>query len=868
MPASETLDIIIRGRDEFGKVVGGINQQLTRTQQVAQRTGRAINRLRSGMGRMRRSVLGLRGAIAGLGLGLLARQFIQASNEQQKAIEGLNASLRAMGRFTPELSSNLQQVASSLQGVTNFGDEATIQGQKFLATYRNITDDLLPRASKAMLDYAALLGGDTVQAANALGKASLGMTGELRRSGIVVEANTFKQEGFLGVLREIEAQVGGQAEAQRRATGSLVAFGNVVGDTQEFLGDLLKLALEPLLGVLVEEFGNLNTKIQQLKEEGQLHIWAEQWATVILDFLELIAKGIGLVADAFWGWRLIWESLKIAFSFFAQALNTGIQVLTRVYSEFFKLWQNAFLKLADTIDRFDITGKFRGVSQAARAVADTFGSIGDGIRTVSDGAKENAEFWKETRREAGETLDALIRAESPSKRIGDFFEGIATKVRAASRRIREMEQAQIDAGKTPPIAQASFEQQSKSLILRAREVNATIVAEYQDAFAKGEKSAEEFFAKRKELLEDDFRVTKQSLEAQAEIAKLSDPTKELKIRDQIFKAEQKFRRDSIKLAQEQEQAEEKINDERLSAQDLLNQIRERAFDSSNLEEVFENERRQLELRQQEEMTQLQDHLNRKLITEEQFQQAKNNMILESENQLADQQSRLRQAQLDAAKATFGELEQAFGDLYEGTGRKIKAFFVLQKAAAVANTLIATYESAQQVYKSAAQIPIIGQFLAPAAAAIAIAAGLARVAMIRSQSLAKGGEVEGRSPHKRADNIPAMLTAGEFVQPVDTVRHYGAQAMEAIRKRLVPKSLLSGYGISMPRPNHGYAFQAGGRVPPGATPPDQLGGDQRGVVIANFYDPEELTRFLATSRGQDAVVNAIAGRRETVRKVIQ
>lgn len=55
-------------------------------------------------------------------------------------------------------------------------------------------------------------------------------------------------------------------------------------------------------------------------------------------------------------------------------------------------------------------------------------------------------------------------------------------------------------------------------------------------------------------------------------------------------------------------------------------------------------------------------------------------------------------------------------------------------------------------------------------------------------LAAGGRVPGYSPHDKADNIPAMLTAGEWVQPVDSVRYYGADFMEAIRKRLIPRDM--------------------------------------------------------------------------------
>lgn len=62
-------------------------------------------------------------------------------------------------------------------------------------------------------------------------------------------------------------------------------------------------------------------------------------------------------------------------------------------------------------------------------------------------------------------------------------------------------------------------------------------------------------------------------------------------------------------------------------------------------------------------------------------------------------------------------------------------------------------------------------------------------------LAAGGQVPGWSPHDKADNIPAMLTAGEFVQPVSAVDYYGPEFMDLLRKRKIPREAL---GI------HGYA----------------------------------------------------------------
>ena len=58
--------------------------------------------------------------------------------------------------------------------------------------------------------------------------------------------------------------------------------------------------------------------------------------------------------------------------------------------------------------------------------------------------------------------------------------------------------------------------------------------------------------------------------------------------------------------------------------------------------------------------------------------------------------------------------------------------------------------------------------------------------------ADGGLIPGWSPHSKADNIPAWLTAREFVQPVSSVDYYGVGAMEALRRRQIPRDVIRGY----------------------------------------------------------------------------
>ncbi len=80
--------------------------------------------------------------------------------------------------------------------------------------------------------------------------------------------------------------------------------------------------------------------------------------------------------------------------------------------------------------------------------------------------------------------------------------------------------------------------------------------------------------------------------------------------------------------------------------------------------------------------------------------------------------------------------------------------------------------------------------------------------------ADGGQIGGWSPNSRADNIPAMLTANEWVHPVDAVDYYGPQVMSAIQHRQVPREVLAGFGRGpLAKLGDLPLFATGGRVAP-------------------------------------------------------
>jgi len=115
-------------------------------------------------------------------------------------------------------------------------------------------------------------------------------------------------------------------------------------------------------------------------------------------------------------------------------------------------------------------------------------------------------------------------------------------------------------------------------------------------------------------------------------------------------------------------------------------------------------------------------------------------IQDKENQV-----RANQILTDSEKAGFDTM---VGNL-QSLGQHSKAAFAAWKAMAIAQTIIDTYTSAVASYKSLAGIPYVGPALGFTAAAIAVAAGMARVAAIRStqyQGRAKGGVMTANQPY--------------------------------------------------------------------------------------------------------------------------
>jgi len=103
------------------------------------------------------------------------------------------------------------------------------------------------------------------------------------------------------------------------------------------------------------------------------------------------------------------------------------------------------------------------------------------------------------------------------------------------------------------------------------------------------------------------------------------------------------------------------------------------------------------------------------------------------------------ARLSVAKQTLGALS-ALNDAFAGESEvEQKKAFERSKKIQSAQALISTYESAVQAFKSLAGIPVVGPALGTAASVAAIAAGLAQVKSIQSQTIGGGATASAPAP---------------------------------------------------------------------------------------------------------------------------
>lgn len=843
MPQSDSLEILLHLRDaasaqleHFEKTLNDIKKSttsadkaLTKTQKtlngvaaVSRATqaafrglaiggatvlGKALRGMGATIGLVTRSVFSLKGALAGLGLGFLARSFIEAASGAEQYRTRLSVILGSQ-RKANELFKSMADYASTV----SFEYHNIIGSATQLAAVMEGGNAEVEKYIPIIADVAATTGLGIQET-----------TTQIIRmySAGAASADLFRERGVLAMLG-FQAGVSHSAEETRKRL--IAAWEDPNSKIRDASLELAK-TWEGMLSMVSDAWfqfrelvmeqgvfdfirGALSTfveYIRQLKKEGRLDEWAREIATNVVNALEQMIRYVALLVDAWTGLKEIWQVLKIAFGSFASVVNLGMShlydVVDAVRQKINELGADA-AKVGKVLKYLPATSAIGYMLEGLEQSNVEVGKTGELLR-------QNAKWWDQVVAESEKELDALAGQELAYNKVNKILD----KIRAKAEEYRKASEAEgEDRPRAPLIPELGLADKIKSELTRLKAATATALTELGIFYETGKKSLTDYFDERKRLLDENFKKEKALRQQQLTLVSPKAPKDRQKILDQIYVLEQKYTQDSLKLTEERRKAEIKASADIRAIEESLGKMRQNLiskFDPSQTEARFAEEKAALERQQAEEIQSLIDHKASMADIEEAYRLQQ----LARDKQAADQRQEVLDKVLEGTKQSISYLNQAFGDLYEASGEQIKEFFYLQKAAAIAETVITTYQNAVLAYQQGLQIPYVGIYLAPVFAATAVAAGLAKVALIASQSLAEGGKVDykkmkviplakyrkqdggkiqGTSPHPKADNIPINATAGEFVQPVKSVKYYGERVMELIQKRRIPKEEFDKY----------------------------------------------------------------------------
>jgi len=251
------------------------NRELRDTKSLATRVGQGVTNAFKGVG------TAFAGAFAISSIKSFVTESINAFDKQQKAVKKVEQAIVSTNRAAGLSLKQLTAEATALQDKTIFGDEDILNNATAqLLTFTNITEDNFLRTQKVALDLATVLDGDLKSASIQLGKAlndPVANLSALSRSGIqfskeqkavikeLAETNRLAEAQGV-ILKELERQYGGQAEAAAEAgAGGFQQLSNSIGDLTEAFGGLI-VSMADGTGQIKETTNSLTAFVEEFTQ--------------------------------------------------------------------------------------------------------------------------------------------------------------------------------------------------------------------------------------------------------------------------------------------------------------------------------------------------------------------------------------------------------------------------------------------------------------------------------------------------------------------------------------------------------------------------------------------------------------------------
>ena len=250
---------------------------------------------------------------AALGAAFGAGSAISAAKEDARAMQKLEAVLKATGGAAGYSAEEIGAYASELQKATNYGDEVTVGAAAIIASFKNIRGDNFKTAIALAQDMATVLNIDLDSAAKKLGKT----------------LKSVAPEDVGKKLAEMQSQFGGAAAA---VADPWTQLSNIIGDIGEQVGN-----------ILLPHVNNFSEALMGVASDGVDTFASLQQANQ--DWADAIAVTYGTLGDQAYLTYLQWELFAVQTAGVLQHLLT--EQAPAWVAWFGDNWQDVFFTMGD-----------------------------------------------------------------------------------------------------------------------------------------------------------------------------------------------------------------------------------------------------------------------------------------------------------------------------------------------------------------------------------------------------------------------------------------------------------------------------------------------------------------------------------------
>jgi len=305
------------------------------------------------------------GAAGAAGIGALIfglKAGISEYQQNQKEAAILNAVLKSTGHSANVTAKHVTDLSTALMKKTGIDDEAIQTGQNLLLTFTNIRNEvgkgnnIFDQATTTVTDLSVALGQDFKQSALQVGKAlqdpTRGLTA-LRRVGVAFTEDQMKQikaldasghkiEAQKMILRELNKEFGGAAEAVGQTLPGQLAIARE--SFNNFAGDLVAKAIPAIKEMITwvrEHWPEISAVIKRT--------WNQDLKPTIMALVDLIRSVVIVI-------RNNWGTIGPIVRAFAQIVETNLKVVIGIIRTLSALlrgdWSQAWAQAKATVFAF------------------------------------------------------------------------------------------------------------------------------------------------------------------------------------------------------------------------------------------------------------------------------------------------------------------------------------------------------------------------------------------------------------------------------------------------------------------------------------------------------------------------------------